>query len=416
MATAEPVAMGEDNFVVELNGVRDKIITKFSELIECLKAREDNLLKELDNIITLYGVYKDKLLRVKTKKEDLNRVGNFLEGSFHSSVKLMNDKYLKEIDLKLKSIEIPIEPSMVKFVCENNSLLAEINKFGQLVDKLNPVSACQSKIPSLVDVSENEKRIELFNPCGLTIDLKTGNIYVADYFHHYVRVFDSNGQHLFKFGDEGEGKMEYPRSVTSSGDRIFISQGTGLSHEGSDGILLYKLDGEFVCRIGTRGKGELEFNCPHGLAIDEASMDIYISDYNNNRIQILTKVFTFKSQFGSEALSCPHDIKLTRDYISVLDESDPCLHLFNYEYILIKSVVSLGIQFIPYYFCIDNFNNILLSDPNSNSVHIFSPQFEFIHKITVSNSPTGISVDNQSNLVVVYQADLSCRILFLKYL
>ena len=52
MATADHIV--EDNYELELSRVRNKIITTFREFSECLKGREQVLLKELDDILGCY--------------------------------------------------------------------------------------------------------------------------------------------------------------------------------------------------------------------------------------------------------------------------------------------------------------------------------------------------------------------------
>ena len=249
---------------------------------------------------------------------------------------------------------------------------------------------------------------QLNNPLGVTVDNKTGNIYIADQYNHCVKVFDSTGKYLFKFGDnERDGKMYYPIGVAIYEDRILITQG-------NDCILNYTLNGKFISMIGRQGRGELEFRLPFGLTIDESIGDIYICDYNNNRIQILNNDLSFKSQFGNDTLKYPRDVKLSKEYIYVLDESNPCLHLFNYNHILQKSVISRGegMEVIyPYFFFVDQTENILISDRNSNSIHIFNTEFQLIHKIPVSN-PTGVTVDKQGRVIVVSRAVKDCLQIF----
>ena len=55
----------------------------------------------------------------------------------------------------------------------------------------------------------------------------------------------------------------------------------------------------------------------------------------------------------------------------------------------------------PYFFFIDDSNNLLISDRGSNSILIFNPLFELIHKISVSNNPMGIVIDKQRRIIVV---------------
>ena len=70
----------------------------------------------------------------------------------------------------------------------------------------------------------------------------------------------------------------------------------------------------------------------------------------------------------------------------------------------------------PYSFFIDDSNNLLISDYGSNSILIFNPLFEFIHKISVSDHPTGIVVDKQRRIIVVSQSNNNCLQIFWYFL
>ena len=60
--------------------MREKIKTKFVELIDYLKARESELLRELDNILASYLSYRSELEKVNEKKRDLENMQNALKG------------------------------------------------------------------------------------------------------------------------------------------------------------------------------------------------------------------------------------------------------------------------------------------------------------------------------------------------
>ncbi|KAI6649678.1 NHL repeat containing protein [Oopsacas minuta] len=230
----------------------------------------------------------------------------------------------------------------------------------------------KSKIQPIVSVCKLGKGLEnLIGPGGVAIDNSTGDIYVADY-ENSVKVFDCNGKIMLKFGDEdGEGKMFCPVG------------------------------------IGIPGERELEFDSPHGLTFDESNGEVYICDSENARIQILSKELTYKTQFGPEHLNFPTDVKLTEEFIYILDQSNPCLHLYNYNLILHKRIISGGYGsklIYPYFFCIDNSNNILITDysimSSSRYISIFNCQFDLIHKISIPD-PTGITVDNKGRVIAV---------------
>ena len=409
MATANPLI--EDNYELELIQVREKIKTKFVELIDCLKARENELLRELDNILTSYLSYRSELEKVNEKKIALETTKTFHQNQLpNSPIKTIHENFLAQVNTELKSIKTPIKPKMVSLECDSNKMLAELDNLGKLVEKVRSGIDYKSKKQPLVSVCEKGKGMEqLNNPQDVTVENETGNIYIADTQNNCVKVFDSTAKYLFKFGDnEVEGKMDSPLSVAICGDRILISQ---YSHY----ILNYQLNGKFISKIGKYGNGELEFNCPYGPTIDESNGNIYVSDCHNNRIQILSQDFRFISQFGKDILKSPLDVKLSKEYIFVLDVSNPCLHLFNYNHILQKSVMSRGngMPVInPLYFFIDQTDNIIISDNGSHSILIFNKDFQFIHNISVTPYPMGITVDNRGRVIVVCQANNNCLQIF----
>ena len=409
MATANPLR--EDSYELELSRMREKIKTKFVELIDCLRARESEMLRELDNILASYHSYRSELEKVNEKNVEFEEMIIFHQGKLQSSyLKSFQENIFSQLNTGLKSTETPIEPKMVSLECDSNKMLAELNKLGKLLEKVRSGIDYKSKKQPLVSVCEKGNGMEqLNNPLGVTVDNKTGKIYVADQSNNCVKVFDSTGKYVFKFGDnKGEGKMYFPKRVAICGDRILITQSNNC-------ILNYQLNGKFISRISRQGRGELEFDPPFGLTIDESNGDIYICDFSKNRIQILIKDFSFKSQFGGDKLKYPRDVKLSKEYIYVLDTSNPCLHLFNYNHILQKSVISRGkgMEVIdPHFFFIDQTDNILISDYSSNSIHIFNTEFLLIHKIPVSNNPIGVTVDKQGRVIVVCLAVKDCLKIF----
>ena len=409
MATANPLR--EDNYELELNRVREKIKTKFVELIDCLKARENELLRELDNILTSYLSYRGELEKVNEKKLALERTKSLHQNELQNSpIKSFHENVITLVNTEIKSIETPIEPKMVSFECDSNKMLTELHILGKLVEKVRNGIDYQSKKQPLVSVCEKGKGMgQLYWPRSVTVDNKTGNIYIADTNNNCVKVFDSTGKYLFKFGDnKDEGKMDKPLSVAICGDRILISQVNRC-------ILNYLLKGKFISKIVICGNVEVEFYCSYSLTTDESNGNIYVSDYHNNRIQILSQDFRFISQFGKDTLKYPRDVKLSKEFIFVLDESNPCLHLFNYNHILQKSVISRGkgMQVIgPLYFFIDQTDNILISDYGSDSIPIFDREFQLIHKISVSYKPMGITVDKRGRVIVVCQAENNCLQIF----
>ena len=409
MATAIPTGEDkEDNHLLELKRVREKIKAKFAELADCLKARENQLLLDLDNVIASYLSFRTELETVNGKKRGLKTTKALLQKQLQTSPvnKTIHGNLISQLNTELKGIKSPVEPKMVSFECGWNQMLAGLNKLGKLVEKVRIGIDYNSKEHPLVSVCGKGKGIkQLYCPFGMAVDNTTGNIYIADIDNSCIKVFDSNGKYLFRFNDSKGG---YPRGIAIYGDRVVVTQSTNC-------VLNFQLNGMFISRIGTEGRGKLQFSFLWGLTFDESNGDIYICDYYNNRVQILSKVFSFKAQFGNKELNHPRDVKLSKEYIYILDESNPCLHLFTYNCIQQKSVIirGEGMDVVnSYFFFIDKTNNILITDYSSNCINIYNTEFQLIHNIYVSPCPMGITVDLIGRVIVVCQSEKDCLQIF----
>ena len=346
------------------------------------------------------------------KKKALEKTKLYHENELvNSPIKSVHDTCtcIVVISTELEAIVIPKQPRLVGFVCDEKKLLSEVDELCKLVERVSEIDY-KSKTQSIISVCDRGTGNEqLNNPRGVTVDHTTGNIYVADYDNHCIKVFDNTAKYLFTFDNgKGKGKMSKPIGLLICGNRVLVTQYNNY-------IQVYELDGKFVSKFGSHGDGELLFNVPFGLSTDEYNGDIYICDYHNNRIQSISENFEYKSEFGKDILHYPLDVKLYKDNIFILDKSNPCLHIFNKDLMLLKSVVTRGEgqQVVdPYFFCIDKFGSILISDHNSNSILILNSEFEFIRKISVSNHPMGITMDKEDIVIVVCQVDNICLQIF----
>ena len=199
MATAIPLR--EDNYELELSRVREKIKTKFVELIDCLKARESKLLRELDNILASYFSYRSELEKVNQEIIALERTKFIHQTELpNSPIKSIQENFISQLDTELESIETPIEPKMVSFECDSNKMLAELNNLGKLVEKVRSEIDYKSKKQPLVSVCDKGKGMgqQLYLPRDVTVENETGNIYIAELEDNCVKVFDKTGKYLFQ--------------------------------------------------------------------------------------------------------------------------------------------------------------------------------------------------------------------------
>ncbi len=125
-------------------------------------------------------------------------------------------------------------------------------------------------------------------PHGIFVD-REGNVWVTDgQGSHQLFKFSPDGKLLMVVGKKGggrDGEFFYQPNdvlVAPSGD-IFVSEG-----HGGDVSRITKLsrDGTLIKTIGRKGSGRVEFDQPHGLAMDSQGR-LFVADRSNNRIQIL---------------------------------------------------------------------------------------------------------------------------------
>ena len=141
-------------------------------------------------------------------------------------------------------------------------------------------------------------------------------------------------------------------------------------------------------------------------------------DCENDRIQILTEELKYHSMLGIDLLKCPRDIKVTRDRILVVDESDPCMFVFDSDHVLTNRLITRGVgkqTSNPSCFDIDREYNIIMSDYSNHCVYVFDQEGEQIHKFGKEGQgigefykPRGIALDNTGRIIVVCRKDTNC--------
>ena len=236
----------------------------------------------------------------------------------------------------------------------------------------------------------------------------TGNIYIADEANQRVQVFSNNGDYIFKFCE----KMNQPRCICISKNTVLVTQ------YGGHRVNKYELRGKLIKSFGSNGNGEGYFNAPLGVDVSDINRNIYVCDYNNKRVQILTEELQFHSILGLGIFTFPCDVKVTRDKVLVLDQSDPCMFIFSSKHTLTNRLISRGVgkqTNNPYCFDIDRDYNIIMSDINNCCVYVFNSEGEQINKfgkqgqgIGEFSLPYGIALDNSGHIIVVCQKNVNC--------
>ena len=343
--------MAEENpkqdFSKQISETRRRIKDRFKKSHEALVARENILLARVDSIECEYNQkiqQQNELIQSLSEAKSLN--SEKLKANQLSEIR---EQMLALIDKQLTKLTAETVTN-IQFVWDN-LFETDIEQLGSIqLDDQMTISPTRTFSPQVKPVVPDykTKRLptayrckrssgkkapgELNNPRSMSIHYKTGNIYIADEYNHRVQVFTYNGDYLFMFSE----KMNYPRG-------IFVCQNTVIVTQcGGHCVNMYELEGKLMKSVGSNGNGEAQFNYPHGIDVSDRNHDIYVCDWGNNRVQILTEELKYHSMLGIGLFTSPRDIKVTRDRVLVLDVSDPCMLIFNSEHVLINRIITRG--------------------------------------------------------------------------
>ena len=245
---------------------------------------------------------------------------------------------------------------------------------------------------------------KLVLPCAVAIHEATHQIFVVNQYSNRVEIFSETGEFLHQLGVE---QLSYPYGIAIHGDSVYVSCWIDQTVSKFSLTKLCR-----VRRIGGKGSGNGQFSFPCQLTTDPIGR-VFIADTYNHRICIHDPDLNHLRNITHQSMSRPSDVKVSRDRLYVLCPYDnPCLHVLTLEGDKLLSVIPCreGIDVLnsPRFFCLDALNNFVLSDPNSHSIRVFSPEGNLLHTIRREGHqhgmfyhPTGVAVTPNGRLVCV---------------
>ncbi len=214
------------------------------------------------------------------------------------------------------------------------------------------------------------------DPSGIALD-DLGRVYVADVNNNRIQVFNQQGQFLFKWGSYGvgDGQMGFPEGIAvNASGVIYVTD--SLYHR----VQVFTSTGQFLFKWGrnggggSSGNGPGEFNSPYGIAINNSGY-VFVSDYNNYRVQVFYPNGTFLNTWGTHGQG-------DGEFNSAL------------------------------YLDIDEQGYIYVAEWESKRVQVFTPTGDFVtkwtipHALSIGVSPQGrvFVTDNANQLVRVFES------------
>ena len=192
------------------------------------------------------------------------------------------------------------------------------------------VSECLAHRLSILDTrgqkirtfgSRGDSPHQMIFPAGIATD-DSGNIYVSS--QHKLQKFTSTGELIKCVGREGgkEGEFDDPRGLTLRDHLVYVSD------RNNNRIQVFDLDLNFVRSIGSRGGERGEFDQPYDVKFDTAG-NMYVAEGGNERVQVMDSSGRFIQEFGRGNLSAPSGLLIADKYVCVSDLNGDCIVVYE---------------------------------------------------------------------------------------
>lgn len=160
-------------------------------------------------------------------------------------------------------------------------------------------------------------------PHGLTID-SGGNVWLTDVGLHQVFQCTPEGKVLLTLGDASVPGAD-ARHFNLPTDVAVLADGSFYVSDGykNTRVVKFSATGEFEFQWGIKGRGEGEFNLPHGIAIDSQSR-VIVCDRENERLQLFDARGGFIAAWKGPQLGKPYGIATAPDgHVFIIDGGSP---------------------------------------------------------------------------------------------
>ena len=261
----------------------------------------------------------------------------------------------------------------------------------------------------LVCGSEGSGPGELNSPRGIAVDPDTGDMHVADCGNNRVNVYSDTGRSIKSYGykTSNDPGLSWPCGVTidRQGHRIVTD---------NHAFSIFTKDGMLKKRFGKQGDRKGEFNCPRGVAADNAGL-LYIADQNNRRVQVCDMVGNCVRMIGEGdpgRLQQPRDVAVDGDGdIYVTDYKAKQVNIYTASGQYKSSITAANVQqqdWLPLYIhvAVDGDRQLYVTDGMNHCVHVLKDG-RHIQQIGsygdregCFNYPTGIARSRDGGLIV----------------
>ena len=378
---------------------------------------EHQINETIDNLIRLLNVRRAELLQIFREKRAVESLRSKIieqlteaQEQFHKVLRQnilqpLKDKMIWIMECKKREtiLNTHVE-SRSELKCDTREIEKGISNLGKIVEvpvNIPRYTTCHN--PIVATGKKGSAPGELDCPFGVAIHEETHQIFIVNDDNHRVEIFSETGEFISQLG---AGELSEPYGIAIHGDSIYFSC--------CEYHTVCKFSLTEMCRVrwvGGEGSNNGQFKRPRQLTTDTIGR-VFIADCRNNRICMHDPDLNHLRNITHQSMTQPYDVKVSRDRLCVLcPRNNPCIHVLTLEgdklYSFITRGKGMNVEF-PFFFCMDNLKNFVLSDNVSHSVCVFSSEGNLLHTIGsygdqpgMFDYPMGVVIDPKGRLVCV---------------
>ena len=376
----------------EVADLKRQLNATFQHLHQILAHREETLVAELDAIPAGISA------KLSVRRESLEQLTQHKE---ETEMKLQVDAPNKLLQQQLSVIQTEMDRILSEDIffprlslnCNTEVIQKTLEENCHILKPLTPYPA--RTVPLW------NRGCELYDPTAVCIDPTTQLVFVGDGKFYRIQVFTTEGKRHTTLYNE---KLTHIDSMKIHGRHIYVSIDKSIFKMDKNGIIIKSCDTNTIT-YGLFIHGVKLYACT------ENSLTIQVYDLN---IKPSKKVKLRPISFNKN--TTPRDVIVNKQQLFVLFSflntsmyyhPDP-VQIFQLDGTFIRSLI-FGNQ-IEYgnYFCLDSYENILVSDHEGSCIRIFSPDGILIQSIGREGNaeegeldcPHGIAVDSRGRIII----------------
>ena len=269
---------------------------------------------------------------LKSGMRSATMLATFFTGAMFAQQKTEQNMELPNLPNPYRTVENIVRMPDGRVMGSSNSISVDSKGNIWLFERCGVNSCTESKLDPILEFDPSGKFLRGFGggmfvmPHAVVMD-KDDNLWIVD----AGIVENVKGSQIFKFSPTGKvlltlgkpgvrgtapGMFNQPSdlAIAPNGD-LYVADGH-IEAPSNGRVVHLSKDGTFIEAWGTKGKGPLQFDCPHSIALDSKGR-IFVGDRTNNRIQILSPRGEFIAewkQFGR-----PSGVRIVNDILYVTD-------------------------------------------------------------------------------------------------